>query len=319
MQVDVKKERVRALSTLALRRALVFVSALCLAVVLLGSGLNHLGHKWTRVSGTGKTVQQELIMAEVERSADSLLAQTGTGGNGKEEGGVCKRQVLATNVPDSVMCCDMAQRRGDWVCVAAFDRFNKILSSTWAYVIPLVPWALSAALDSSSSTAHARRLLLYGVVFFVRTFLLYKGLGWLQSSLQPAVGADCWYAAFARSNKCLSDNFDFSDHIVLYVANYLVPAAVELSYAYTTVVTVGGTMQWLRYVPVACAALAMSLVTLRGVLFTTMFFHTPLESLVGLAVVLVSVVLPIYFLAVTNFWAAAVSQKSTLVSPTASA
>jgi hypothetical protein len=49
-----------------------------------------------------------------------------------------------------------------------------------------------------------------------------------------------------------------------------------------------------------------------------MFFHTPLESLVGLAVVLVSVVLPIYFLAVTNFWAAAVSQKST-VSPTASA
>jgi hypothetical protein len=50
-----------------------------------------------------------------------------------------------------------------------------------------------------------------------------------------------------------------------------------------------------------------------------MYFHTPLESLVGLAVVLFSVVLPIYFLAATNFWAAAVSPKSTLVSPTASA
>ena len=224
---------------------------------------------------------------------------------------MCKKQVLATNVLDSVMCCDASQRQGDWVCLAAFDRFNKVLSSTWAYVIPLVPWALSAALDSSSSTAHARRLLLYGVVFFTRTFVLYKALGWVQAALQPAPRTDCWYAEFARGNKCLSDNFDFSDHIVLYVANYLVPASAELAYAYTTVVTAGGTMQWLRYASVACAALAINFFTLRGVLFTTMFFHTPLESLVGLGVALVSVVLPVYLLAGTTFWHAAVTQKTT--------
>ena len=217
---------------------------------------------------------------------------------------VCRREVLAINVPNSNMCCDTSLRGSDWVCVAAYDRFNKVLSSSWAYLIPLVPWALSAASslsDTNTSLAHAKRLCLYAVIFLVRMLVLYKAMGWVQSSLQPLPGGDCWYAPYTRHNACLGEQFDFSDHIVLYVANYLAPAAVEVAYAHTNLASTGGGT-WLRYSPAVGSAFIMGLVTLRGILFTCMFFHSPLESLVGLGVVSLGVLLPLWVLAESSFW-----------------
>ena len=375
LTLEGRRERARAVATLALRRLLLVVFFVSGVVVLVGSGLNNLGHKYTRVvvkggsggeggggnggvdggvgSRYGASAGSELVMAELEtteersvgsssnstkrssrrralaaaasasNSSSSSSSSSGGGVNvtaaahslsssssissttSSSSGGggsTCKRQVLATNLPGSVMCCDSALRHNDWVCVAAFDRFNKVLSSTWAYVIPLVPWALSAALESSATSAHARRLGVYVFVFALRTFVLYKALGWLQAGLQPRPGSDCWYASYTRGSVCGSDNFDFSDHIVLYVANYLVPAALEAAYAYTSLLTAGGSLPWLRYAPVAAASLLMATLTLRGVLFTCMFFHTPLESIVGLGVVSGAVLVPLYALAGTNFW-----------------
>jgi hypothetical protein len=157
-------------------------------------------------------------------------------------------------------------------------------------------------------------------IFAVRTILLYKALGWLQAMVQPAPGSGCWYAQYTKGNTCASDNFDFSDHIVLYVANYLVPAVIEAAYSYTSFLTSGGSQPWLRCFPVAAASLLMTMLTLRGVLFTCMFFHTPLESVVGFAISTITVLLPLYLLAGTNFWHnASVTLLQNSKTPTAAA
>ena len=53
----------------------------------------------------------------------------------------------------------------DWVCVAAFDPLNKVLTSLpWAYVLPLAPWLCNVLWHPFQSTrlaAHGRRLGLY--------------------------------------------------------------------------------------------------------------------------------------------------------------
>ena len=354
---ELKKDKARSIATTALRRAITVVFSTSCFVLLLGSGLNHLGHKYTRVvsghaqafmgysssadivlgelrvepgtllplgSSSTQTVNIELLanstvhirraLANGSSSSSSsggtdngganLLARTSTVAVGAGVEGiaaVCKRQVLAINVPNSNMCCDAHLRQSDWVCVAAFDRFNKVLSSSWAYVIPLVPWALSTACDTAASMAHARRLMLYLVLFLVRMLVLYKALGWVQSSLQAPPGSSCWYAPYTKHSLCLADQFDFSDHIVLYVVNYLAPAAIEVAYAHTALAATGGGT-WLRYSPAVGAACILSLITLRGLLFTCMFFHSPLESAVGLAVATLGVLLPLYAFAETSSW-----------------
>lgn len=355
----------RLIATQTLRRCLITLFLGCCSVILIGSGLNHLGHKYTRVANNNNilelsnafTVGRKLSESEEKLNEntkgnthrklkdDSSSGSSKSSSNGKVIGGAisggppitalngqnitaitsgnivdsaaarnsegvrtadqsCKRQILATNIPDSVMCCDSALRHSDWVCVAAFDRFNKVLSSTWAYLIPLLPWALSAAVDSGSTPAHARRLLVYMLVFVARTIILYKALGWVQTALQPDSGSSCWYAVYTKHNTCLSDNFDFSDHVVLYVANYMVPAVLEAAYAYTSLVTLSmnGTVQWLRYAPVIGASLIMTLLTFRGLLFTCMFFHSPLESAVGMGVVSLFILAPLYVLAGSSYW-----------------
>lgn len=338
------------MATTALRRAIAGVLSSSCVVLLLGSGLNHLGHKYTRVvSGhaqafMGFNTAGDIVLGElhvepgtsfplssssthtvnieipanstvhIPRALDNGSSNSGSSGAnplarssivaagaGGESVATCKRQVLATDVPHSNVCCDSQLRQSDWVCVAAFDRFNKVLSSSWAYVIPLVPWALSAACDTTTSMAHARRLVLYLVLFLVRMLVLYKALGWVQSSLQPSPGSLCWYAPYTKHSLCLADQFDFSDHIVLYVANYLAPAAIEVAYAHTALSATGGGT-WLRYSPAVGAACILSLITLRGMLFTCMFFHSPLESAVGLGVVTLGLLLPLYAFAETAYW-----------------
>lgn len=88
----------------------------------------------------------------------------------------CSKRVLVLNLHDSILCCDEGNRDHDWLCYASFDRLSRLLShSTWAWLLPLLPLALSYLADCAhlvlfdKSLAHfmsvtrsaARRMLFY--------------------------------------------------------------------------------------------------------------------------------------------------------------
>lgn len=95
--------------------------------------------------------------------------------------------------------------------------------------------------------------------------------------------------------QCRCNNqFDFSDHIVLYLAQYVLPSVIELAF-----VRVQSTRKdrdrssATRYIPTITASLFIVLVSLRGMLLTGMFFHTAAESLVAVLLVFFLVISPV--------------------------
>ncbi len=118
------------------------------------------------------------------------------------------------------------------------------------------------------------------------------------------------------------DHFDFSDHVVLYMCHYLLPASVEVAFILTRTFSQRGSFLYLlltqHWLPLlACVALVG--VSLRALLLTSMFFHSPGENLVGLLVSWVGLVLPLMWL-VSEFWACvlfAAKPTATLVHDTA--
>ena len=114
-------------------------------IVVLGSCLNSLGLKYSR------TTHKAL--------------------------GNCRREIFILSVPDSKHCCDSAIHSLDWVCVASFDKVNRILSSTWAFMIPLLPFVMTicssyaseCVTQKSSRESHSRRLLLYISIILYRS------------------------------------------------------------------------------------------------------------------------------------------------------
>lgn len=59
----------------------------------------------------------------------------------------CNHFLVVAEIKGSDMCCDDAFHNFDWVCVGAFDFWSKLLSSWGAWVLPLVPTALTAIND----------------------------------------------------------------------------------------------------------------------------------------------------------------------------
>ncbi|CAM9959788.1 unnamed protein product, partial [Sphacelaria rigidula] len=69
--------------------------------------------------------------------------------------------------------------------------------------------------------SQARRLLLYVGLVLGRSFGLYMAMNVVQDKiLQPRESSMCWYASLRRSGTC-SERFDFADHVVLAVCQYL--------------------------------------------------------------------------------------------------
>lgn len=100
-----------------LRLSLLIVFSVSGFIVLLGSGLNHLNHKYLR----------------------ALPHES------------CAHQILNTNVQNSFLCCDTHFRHLDWVCIASYDKTNKILASTHALFIP---FSLTLATTAVELLAH---------------------------------------------------------------------------------------------------------------------------------------------------------------------
>ena len=103
------------------------------------------------------------------------------------------------------------------------------------------------------------------------------------------------------------DHFDFSDHIVMYIAHYLVPCAMELAVVATRAFSERGSVLsiCLQYgVSLGACVLFLS-VAIRAMFLSCMFFHTPLESIAGAALVVLLVVTPCFFLDGSTYWRAA--------------
>jgi hypothetical protein len=51
----------------------------------------------------------------------------------------CKKQLLNINVVDSFICCEQNLHQHDWICVAAFDSINQVISSILSFFLPFIP------------------------------------------------------------------------------------------------------------------------------------------------------------------------------------
>jgi hypothetical protein len=135
---DMARQDITA-SIAVLRSLLCGAIFIVLATVLVGSGLNSHGLKYSRSEGTQ-----------------------------------CNRAVLTLNVPDSHHCCDSVIHQNDWVCKAAFDPVNRIAASVYAYLIALVPMMLNSMIrflyeEFNSTLARSfSRFKQYILLFFVR-------------------------------------------------------------------------------------------------------------------------------------------------------
>ena len=242
----------------------------------------------------------------------------------------CKKELFVLSIQDSTLCCETGYHEEDWVCAASFGASHRLFSSLWAVVLPLGPLLMTVLADVAASIhdarnglcplhmgavkAHFARAVLYGAIVAYRTYVLYLAGGYLQSALQRGGGEDstassngvggssrCWYASLTRDGGC-RDAFDYSDHIVLYLAQYAIPVAIEVAYVHSRC-HFNRLRMLTKYFLTALAALMLLGVVVRGVLLTSMFFHTGAESVTALAVVLFLLVAPLYWAADKVPWA----------------
>lgn len=84
----------------------------------------------------------------------------------------CNRGILALNKEDSHICCDSITSNDSFICSSSFDDINKILSSLWAFGIPLLPFCVNVVLNNCSRwQSNAKRLIVYISIFAFRTVL----------------------------------------------------------------------------------------------------------------------------------------------------
>ena len=154
-----------------------------------------------------------------------------------------------------------------------------------------------------------QRLLIYVALIAIRTFGLYVGadvlegyvLSWVTgntpSTSDGAHGltpggdeTECWYkgalkgyqkAAMEGQPDCYGRPFDFSDHVVLFLAQYFPLFVMEMLFWYACPSTKVGRALGYSW------ALYFHLIVLHNLYYTAVYFHTPAETLAGYAVSLI--------------------------------
>lgn len=258
-----------------IRKYILVATMCCVLVVLVGSGLNNLGQKYAVVH-------------------NSVANESS-----------CLREIYTLNEPDSTFCCE-GLRRQDWVCIAGFDHINRLMTSLpWAYILPLVPWMCTALFFPKEIplNVHLRRLFLYLGIFLFRAFIIYSAFSKLQTFLNNAASNEqhgkCWYASLSKNNNC-NHGFDFSDHVVFYIAVYTIPTTIEVCWTMHTLRSVqyrntDDFVPWFRHVPTFASAVILSAYCARNMMFTSLYFHTPMENLVAVMLVVSTVTVPLWY------------------------
>ena len=101
--------------------------------------------------------------------------------------------------------------------------------------------------------------------------------------------------------------FDFSDHVVLCIVQYIVPSMLEMYYLLqrtsdshnsnnhsSSNVSQQELSKSVWYVMPLVVCVVMIAMNIRLILLTTMYFHTPLENMVGFAIAMGFGFLPLY-------------------------
>ena len=83
----------------------------------------------------------------------------------------CKyHSVLDLYEEGSHICCDSKHHRSSWLCIASFDSANKILSSHWAFLLPLLPYLTTISIKPNHSIiVDVKRLFTYIAILLYRT------------------------------------------------------------------------------------------------------------------------------------------------------
>jgi hypothetical protein len=131
----------------------------------------------------------------------------------------------------------------------------------------------------------------------VASYCNHRYLSYLNICSMPCVTSPV--VLFCRSCRCKM-MFDFSDHIVLCVVQYILPVMLELHYSCTkalrdsssaAVINGEKVTSYTAFLPTTVPTvvnfvfgLLIVLVCLRGMLLTSMFFHTRMENVVGLTI-----------------------------------
>lgn len=222
------------------------------------------------------------------------------------------------------------------VCDAAYDKMTKFLCSYWGYVIPLIPLVLNTFFDllfthvdnndtivnannkveacvtdphvKAAWTAHFLRLLVYICIFVFRTVVLYMLADFIQYEIQPRPDENCWYARYVSSHSCIGDIYDYSDHIVFFVANYLIPAATEMAFIGTKIYTsrLNVIINLLRFSLPISSCVILALLSYRVIYYTSAYFHSFSECLFGFILVVATVGWPMMMLSNLGYWGASV-------------
>ena len=93
-------------------RFLSYSTTIIIALVLVGCGLNDLNDKYSRFRSES-----------------------------------CGHGVLVLNMVNSEFCCDNIIHRSEWVCLAAYDSTNGLMTSMRAFFIPLFPFFFTVLTD----------------------------------------------------------------------------------------------------------------------------------------------------------------------------
>ncbi|KAF0682790.1 Aste57867_25089 [Aphanomyces stellatus] len=207
--------------------------------------------------------------------------------------GECKSNWLFLGTPNNEpICCETSNAAP---CYAGMDTIQFISHGQGAWVLPLAVVLFNFGATIFLPTVSQRhisalfnRLGLYFLVMVFRTLVLYVFFNTIESAMFPRPES-CWYSKYRRSNTCL-DGFDHADHVVLYVVHFLAISCfewkvlgMEAAHPLKRVLLRG----WLfLLIAIAC----------YGTFHTAYSFHTAWESVIGLLVAQITVMLPLYLL-----------------------
>lgn len=207
--------------------------------------------------------------------------------------------VYEISIPHSELCCQVGSYHADdWVCVAAYDNTERILTQL-CWVAPIFPLVISLLNDmifkKPSTSLQFKRICFCVVLFVYRTFVLYFAFGAFQDYAQQGTpNESCWYHSLI--GRC-EGGFDFSDHVVMLLCHYCFPISMELAnWNNSAGLYHGGKMhRTIQGLSVSFSFIMAAFVS-RTVFFTSIYFHTPFETFIGVFVVTVFLYFPVVYL-----------------------
>jgi hypothetical protein len=105
--------------------------------------------------------------------------------------------------------------------------------------------------------------------------------------VQSPETSDCWYLPLVNYKGC-KDNFDYSDHVVLYMVQYGLPCLIEISHA------MAHSLANHKFIATFILAGLLLVNSIKGVIATAIHFHTREETIVAILVSLGLAYLPAY-------------------------